>query len=120
MSRIFLPNFRALDPVVRPLYEAFGLNDRQIQIIAHAAPKRDYYYESSVGHRLFDLALGPTALALCGAGSPCDQRLINSVLSEGRQGQFAEAFLAAKGRQAEADKIAGCRREMADFLGDAA
>ena len=120
MSRIFLPSFRALDPVVRPLYEAFGLNDRQIEIIAHATPKRDYYYESSVGHRLFDLALGPTALALCGASSPADQQMIDTILARGQRETFAEAFLEAKGLPDEAAQIAACRSEMARIQGEAA
>ena len=30
-----------------------------------AIPKREYYLSSPVGNRLFDLALGPVALALC-------------------------------------------------------
>lgn len=49
-SRIFLPNDRAIEPQARAVYEAFGLNDRQIEIIARAVPKRDYYYQSRQGN----------------------------------------------------------------------
>jgi type IV secretory pathway VirB4 component len=44
-----------------------GLNNRQIDIIATATPKRQYYYVSEKGRRLYDLALGPLALAFVGA-----------------------------------------------------
>lgn len=45
-----------------------GLNARQIEILASAVPKRHYYYVSENGRRLYDLALGPLALAFVGAG----------------------------------------------------
>ena len=48
-------------------YKQFGLNDTQIGIIANATPKREYYYQSPMGTRLFNLALGPVALAFVGA-----------------------------------------------------
>ena len=120
MSRIFLPNFRALDPVVRPLYEAFGLNDRQIETIAHATPKRDYYYESSAGNRLFELALGPTALAFAGASSPPDQTLIDQILKEGKRSSFAEVFLIRKGLVEEASALVACRADIEQQKGKAA
>jgi type IV secretion system protein VirB4 len=47
-----------------------GLNPRQIDIIATAQPKRDYYYVSEKGQRLYQLALGPWALAFVGATDP--------------------------------------------------
>ena len=47
-----------------------GLNPRQIDIIASAQPKRDYYYVSEKGQRLYQLALGPYALAFVGATDP--------------------------------------------------
>ena len=65
-TRIFLPNDRAIEPQARTVYERFGLNARQIEIIARAAPKRDYYAQTARGNRLFELGLGAVALALCG------------------------------------------------------
>ena len=49
-----------------------GLNARQIEIIASATPKRHYYYVSEQGRRLYELALGPVALAFCGASGKED------------------------------------------------
>jgi len=52
-----LPNDRAQEPKTKALYESFGLSDRQIQIIAQAIPKAQYYYQSRSGNRLFELGL---------------------------------------------------------------
>jgi type IV secretion/conjugal transfer VirB4 family ATPase len=65
-SKIFLPNPNARQEDAAAIYRAFGLNDRQIEIIADAVPKRQYYYVSERGRRLYELALGPLALALVG------------------------------------------------------
>lgn len=80
-SRIFLPNAQASEPQIRHIYEGFGLNGRQIELITQAQPKRDYYYQSRVGNRVFDLGLGPVALAFAGASAPEDQRAMDSILA---------------------------------------
>ncbi len=66
-TKIFLPNIYASDPDTAALYHRLGLNKRQIEILATAVPKRQYYYVSEYGRRLYDLALGPLALAFVGA-----------------------------------------------------
>jgi type IV secretion system protein VirB4 len=65
-TKIFLPNLAAREEGQRAIYRRFGLNDRQVEIIARAVPKREYYLVSEKGRRLFDLCLGPLALALLG------------------------------------------------------
>ncbi len=104
-NRIFLANPQALEPQIRTIYEGFGLNARQIQLVAHASPKRDYYYQSRLGNRMFDLDLGPVALAFAGAGTPADQRAIDAVLAEhGREG-FAAGWLRHRGLDWAAELI---------------
>jgi len=66
-SKIFLPNVYARDEETAAIYRRMGLNARQIEIIASATPKRQYYYLSEQGRRLYDLALGELALAFVGA-----------------------------------------------------
>lgn len=63
-SRIFLPNPDALEEGNRKNYMAFGLNKRQIQILARAVKKREYYYVSPFGSRLFQLALDACPISL--------------------------------------------------------
>ncbi len=96
-TRLFLPNERAIEPQITSIYRRFGLNDRQIEIVARATPKRDYYCQSRRGNRLFELGLGEVALAFTAASSKADQAAIADVLaSHGRAG-FAAAWLRHKG-----------------------
>jgi type IV secretion system protein TrbE len=92
-SRIFLPNPQATEPQIRVIYEGFGLNSRQIEIVATAQPKRDYYYQSRLGNRVFDLGLGSVALAFSGASTPEDQRAIDDVSASVMPAGFAAAWL---------------------------
>jgi len=73
------------------------LNARQIEIVATAQPKRDYYYQSRLGNRLFDLDLGPAALAFAGASTPQDQRDIDRLLRDAGDSGFAGAWLRHRG-----------------------
>jgi type IV secretion system protein VirB4 len=66
-TKIFLANPHAQsDENTAELYHRCGLNARQIEIIARAEAKKDYYFVSDEGRRLFSLALGPLALAFVG------------------------------------------------------
>jgi type IV secretion system protein VirB4 len=94
-TRIFLPNERAIEPQITAIYQRFGLNDRQIEIIARATPKRDYYCQSRRGNRLFELGLGPIALAFCAASSKADHADIERVIAEFGHEGFVHGWLAA-------------------------
>ena len=65
-TKLLLPNPEAETQMVAPLYRSIGLNDTQIQNLALARPKRDYYVMSSEGLRMFDLGLGAVTLAFVG------------------------------------------------------
>jgi type IV secretion/conjugal transfer VirB4 family ATPase len=96
-TRLFLPNERAIEPQITAIYRRFGLNDRQIEILARATPKRDYYCQSRRGNRLFELGLGRVALAFTAASSKSDQADIKQILEEhGREG-FVAAWLQHRG-----------------------
>ena len=95
-TRILLPNDRAIEPQIMTIYRRFGLNDRQIEILARAIPKRDYYCQSRRGNRLFELGLGEVALAFTAASSKGDQTLIEQVLAEHSRDNFAAGWLKAR------------------------
>jgi type IV secretion/conjugal transfer VirB4 family ATPase len=104
-QRIFLPNDRAIEPQARAAYERFGLNERQIELIARAIPKRHYYLQSRRGNRLFELGLGPIALSLCGTSSSADQQRIEQVFAEHGPEGFLVAFLKDYGLDWAADLL---------------
>jgi type IV secretion system protein TrbE len=104
-TRVFLPNPDAVTPQIAALYEGFGLNAQQLRIITSATPKRDYYYQSSAGNRLFELGLGPISLAAVGASSPGDHARIDQALKVERE-PFAAAYYRAHGLPEVADYLA--------------
>ena len=104
-TRLFLPNERAIEPQITEIYRRFGLNDRQIEILARATPKRDYYCQSRRGNRLFELGLGEVTLALTAASSKSDQALIERVLGEHGRKFFLAGWLQARGVPWAADLI---------------
>ena len=106
-TRLFLPNERAIEPQITAVYRRFGLNDRQIEILARATPKRDYYCQSRRGNRLFELGLEEFALAFTAASSKSDQAMIERVLAEHGRDGFVTGWLAARGLGWAADLIPG-------------
>lgn len=104
-TRLLLPNERAIEPQITAIYRRFGLNDRQIEILARATPKRDYYCQSRRGNRLFELGLGDVALAFAAASSKSEQSAIAEIVAEhGREG-FVAAWLRHRGLAWAADII---------------
>ncbi|MEH2521006.1 type IV secretion/conjugal transfer VirB4 family ATPase [Bradyrhizobium sp. AZCC 1610] len=110
-TRLFLPNERAIEPQITAIYRRFGLNDRQIEILARATPKRDYYCQSRRGNRLFELGLEEFALAFTAASSKSDQAMIEHVLAEHGRDGFVTEWLAARGLAWAADLIPGLVRQ---------
>ncbi len=104
-TRLLLPNDRAVEPQITAIYRRFGLNDRQIEILARAIPKRDYYCQSRRGNRLFELGLSEVGLALCAASSKSDQTLIADILTEHGRDGFLAAWLTARGVEWAVDLI---------------
>lgn len=105
-QRILLPNDRAIEPQGRDIYTQFGLNDRQVELISQATPKRDYYLQSARGNRLFELGLGAITLALCGASDPAAQARIDAVLAEHGGVDFLGAYLRDAGLEWAAELAA--------------
>lgn len=72
-SRIYLPNPNAVSETEKAYYKMFDLNDREIEILYRAIPKRQYYYKSPKGARLFELALSPLELSYLATSGGSDQ-----------------------------------------------
>jgi type IV secretion system protein VirB4 len=103
-TKLYLPNAEARNPQIRELYHRFGLSDRQIDIIAGAAPKRDYYYVSPLGRRLFQFALGPAALTFIGAGSKNDVFAARRMIADHGE-RWRSEWLRARGLAEWADYL---------------
>ena len=69
-TKILLANPDARGEQLGAFYREFlQLNERQINLLAHMVRKREYYILSPDGRRVFNLGLGPVALAFVGASS---------------------------------------------------
>ncbi|CAM3782087.1 conjugal transfer protein TrbE (plasmid) [Agrobacterium radiobacter] len=78
-TKICLPNGAAREPGAREFYERIGFNERQIEIVSSAIPKRDYYVATPDGRRLFDMSLGPVALSFVGVSGKEDLKRIRTL-----------------------------------------
>ena len=69
-TKILLANPDARGEQLGAFYKNFlQLNERQLNLLAHMVRKREYYILSPDGRRVFNLGLGPVALAFVGASS---------------------------------------------------
>jgi len=75
-TKIFLPNEQAGSQNLRPMYEDFGLEDRQIELLQTSTPKQDYYIFSSAGHRRVSFDMGQVTLAFTGVSDPRDVKRV--------------------------------------------
>jgi len=96
-TKIYLPNDEALTPHMAASYGQFGLSRTELEILAQAQKKRDYYYRSPRGRRLFSLDLGPVALAFVGMSSPDDQRALDAIAADKSGAAPAELILRHRG-----------------------
>jgi type IV secretion system protein VirB4 len=93
-TKIYLPDEEALTPAMAKAYQEFGLSETEVRILAGAQKKRDYYYRSVKGRRLFRLDLGPVGLAFAGMSSPDDQKVLDRIVAEAASpAAYAEGIL---------------------------
>jgi type IV secretion/conjugal transfer VirB4 family ATPase len=100
-TRILLANPEAAE-TQRAMYQLMGCNDTEISIIANAQKKRDYYYKSPMGKRLFSLGLQPVTLAFVGSTGKAAVKEVQDL--EAQCGDMWPAeFLVRKGQSEWAD-----------------
>jgi type IV secretion/conjugal transfer VirB4 family ATPase len=105
-TKIYLPNSVALQPDAKEFYRRFGLNDRQIEIIAYALPKKDYYYTSPLGNRLFDLSLDELALCYCAGVSKEQIATVKEILANSSSTlEFNIQYLTRRGLHWAVDEL---------------
>lgn len=95
-TRILLPNADAQSDSGRVLYRDLGLTDREIELLSYAVAKRDYFFMSPAGRRLFQLELGPMALAFV-AASGKEERMMVRDLKRKFGTDWVQHWLVARG-----------------------
>jgi type IV secretion system protein TrbE len=117
-TKILLPNGEADSPLLKEGYRSIGLSDTEIAVIAGAQAKRDYFYVSEKGRRLFSLDMGPVALAFTAMASEEDQRALDAIVASTPDRRYAEAILRHRGLDWAAQHVADFRalRRTRDFI----
>jgi len=114
-SLIFGADESATTPNASAVYRSIGLSDVEIGAIARARRKRDYYYRSPCGRRMFSLSLGPVALTFAGMSSPDDHRFLDRMLETQRPEDYALAMLEHRDVRWAVEEL---RARRAQALGD--
>lgn len=82
-TKILLPNPAAKSDAMRDIYaRQLHLNETEIAAVANSAPKRDYFYISPNGRRMFRLDLGDVALAFLASSGPDELKRIDELIAE--------------------------------------
>lgn len=79
-TKILLPNASAKMEDNMKLYKSIGLTDREIDLLMMATPKREYFFTSPAGRRLFQLELGPVALAWVAVSGADDRKAVKELV----------------------------------------
>jgi type IV secretion system protein TrbE len=109
-TKVFLPNSEARSSQTSQLYRKLGLNETQVELIAHAIPKRHYYYVSPLGRRMLDLGLGPVALSFVGISGSDEIEQIRK-LRQQHGDPWPAAWLAQRGLDEAAARWRQLREE---------
>jgi type IV secretion system protein VirB4 len=96
-TKIYLADPEATTPAMAADYERLGLSPTEIETIAGMAKKRDYYVRSTLGRRVFTLALGPAQLTFAGMASERDHRFLDQMVATREPGDYAQAMLEHRG-----------------------
>lgn len=84
-------------PALADAYRSIGLTEAEVELLGHAEPKRDYYYRSPRGRRLFSFEMGPATLAFVGMSSPADQRFLDAMVQNHSPSEYVRAILEHRG-----------------------
>lgn len=109
-SRIFLPNKNATEAGISTSYKALGLSEEQVNIIASAAPKKEYYYSSILGNSLFKLNLDELTLFFCANCTKSEREKISSLYKKHSHMEFLQKIMKKNGLEWAIEKI--CKRKI--------
>ena len=106
MTKIYLPDNSATDPITFEAYAKLGLSETEIINLSKAVQKREYFYRSPKGKRMFDLELGDVALAFVGRSSASDQLFMDDLEKNHPPERWAELLLRQRNLTWAADMMA--------------
>jgi type IV secretion system protein VirB4 len=103
-TKILLPNAEAKNPNSRAFYDKLGLNERELEAIQSAIPKRHYYVVSALGRRMVTLGLGKVALSFVGVNGREERRAAENLMDRFGE-QWPSEWLRTRGISDWADYL---------------
>lgn len=104
-TKILLPNKEAKNEMSAAAYRIIGLNEKQLNLISTGTYKRDYYYMSPNGRRMFSLDLGDIALAFVGKSGKDDIKQVKELIESRGEKRWVGEWLRMQGLGAFSGKI---------------
>jgi len=104
-TKIYLPDDEAQSPAMRESYRFFALSDKEIGLLTTAEKKKDYYFQSARGRRLFNLNMGPVALTFAGMSRDKDHKFMDQMIHNVSPDQYAVELLKYRGLDDEAVRL---------------
>jgi len=80
-TKILLPNPEAKTPVSSGFYRRVGLNEREIDMLSAATPKKHYYITSALGRRMVDFDIGFVARAFIGVNGREERESLQQLIA---------------------------------------
>ncbi|MCP4336051.1 MAG: conjugal transfer protein TrbE [Gammaproteobacteria bacterium] len=96
-TKIFLPNKEASTPITRAAYQKIGVTEAEIEMLATAIPKRQYFYKSPKGRRLFEMNLQGVSLCFSGRSGDEEMRILDEIETRLSPAQWPAAMLQQRG-----------------------
>lgn len=81
-TRFYLANFDANTELLRNTYQRLGLSLKEVNLIANAEPKRDYYFVKNEQRSLFNLVLSPLELNLLSLAGDHNKELVDRLMAQ--------------------------------------
>lgn len=99
VTKIYLSNRNALSQANKELYIEFGLNNKEIGIIANMTERKDYFLKQQKGSRTFDLSLSKLELAFIASTDIESQKMAITFYNEvdGNSDKFCKKWIEYKG-----------------------
>ena len=100
-TQIYLADEMATTPEIKGYYKRFGLTETEIYNLSTMTAKREYFYKSTKGRRIYDMDLGPVSLSFAGLSGDADHVFMDQMVSNPNipKSEYAKELLKYTGQE---------------------
>ncbi len=96
-TKIFLPNEEASTPMIKAAYQKVGVTEAEVQMLSAATPKRQYFYKSPKGRRLYEMSLQDISLCFAARSGDDEMRILDEIEAKYPAAAWPEQMLKQRG-----------------------